>query len=175
MKINGSIPIPEYLVRFIRWRYGIAEGESFNLDQNCAVAHFLKGVIQMQQLPGYDCDHDELEEKHSGELLFHTSDPLINYDMVALPNIAVNMLIRMLQFWMNETILFEVKSRLKRGIPAQHTLWSILLDEVQLDGIYSFDALEKAYKRHRKRKLIPPTEKIFESVIPRRELTLFDV
>lgn len=149
--------MPQYLHRFLRWKYGLSEKQSLDIDANTPVAHLIKAAILMQQVPGYDFDPDAADEKYDGLLPFHTKAEGIDYDMTLIPNTMITNIVRMLLFFMYECVLNEVITRAKKyGTPATHTLWSLLLDEIDLDGAISWDAFEKAYKRHRNYKLQPP-------------------
>ena len=172
MNIKGELPLPEYLARFVRWRFNLNKKDYFDIDRNSAIGHLIKAVILMQQVPGYDCNPDESDEKYDGLLIFTTADPNITLEMVSLPNTVITSVVRMLLFWMYETTLKEVKRRAATGIPATHTLWLILIDEAEMENFLSWDAFEKGYKRHRKRKETAPTPaKVFNHLLFKKHET----
>ena len=79
--IKGEIPCPRYISNFIRWRFELSDKEILDLEQHDPLGILFKGILLIQQSPGFDIDYDLLEEKFGDTLPFQSADERITYDL----------------------------------------------------------------------------------------------
>lgn len=154
MNIEAAMPMKPHLKRYVEWRENIPQNGFIDITNSSSEISWVLGGVLTDYLKYKHDAQRKLSDEYSEQLRFKIDAYRFQANQIYFSPPQIRYFNTYVYRRMNFHLLEEVMRNQVHNIPARDTIWTFVNDS-QMEGLISFDALLKANYRLRKTQDFP--------------------